>query len=650
MRRCRRFLQPTDRRVMIAKILKHSKSFAGIEYNRLKTENGKAEMLEAKNFELEAMVGLTGQPSAATYLDFQNYVSDRRPDVNYRQFHAVISCAGRELSKEQLLDAARIYIDKMGYGDQPYLVFFHKDTDNNHVHIVSTRVRYDGSLVSDKSERYRSLAAIREINRQFNISESENLQVRAKKDIAAALEWRFAFDSNLVGIFKEKGYKLEKSQTVAGRWILSSDGEMCGTITQDQIDACKKAYKEGVSVRVNGKLPVDKQPKIFKRKQLLFKKLTEYASKGYTFEEIKSLHELRTQLGFHIESTTVKDKEGKEHIRWSVTDYPGKTVYRSSDVFPIETLVRSTDFSEKADHFYSLVNQVLAEEGKKCGWRRFAERMSALGYTMHTGKGNVAYATRPGENGQYHLPADTVAALNYNQRVINVSAMDIHSEEEARCLAAINRVKVDDIRPVQLTPEDKSVRKVVRETLSSLLHNLSGEDLSAALKKEGVSVVLMGKELFFYHPQGGLYNVSKLGGGFTVEQAKGLDLNVLDVDRMNRYYSRWEDYLNEKTVTYPEPPGEEQQTSGNTRGTGQNHSRSAVSGGASGRRTRARDYDDSRTRSASPSMDAVLKPISLAGFLAQMAQIANQMKAGGGGGGGGRSRKRKRRDDDENED
>ena len=162
--------------------------------------------------------------------------------------------------------------------------------------------------------------------------------------------------------------------------------------------------------------------------------------------------------------------------------------------------------------------------------------------------------------------------------------------------------------------------------------------------------MLMGKELFFYHPQGGLYNVSKLGGGFTVEQAKGLDLNVLDVDRMNRYYSRWEDYLNEKTVTYPEPPGEEQQTSGNTRGTGQNHSRSAVSGGASGRRTRARDYDDSRTRSASPSMDAVLKPISLAGFLAQMAQIANQMKAGGGGGGGGRSRKRKRRDDDENED
>ena len=150
---------------MIAKILKHSKSFAGIEYNRLKTENGKAEMLEAKNFELEAMVGLTGQPSAATYLDFLNYVSDRRPDVNYRQFHAVISCAGRELSKEQLLDAARIYIDKMGYGDQPYLVFFHKDTDNNHVHIVSTRVRYDGSLVSDKSERYRSLAAIREKKR-----------------------------------------------------------------------------------------------------------------------------------------------------------------------------------------------------------------------------------------------------------------------------------------------------------------------------------------------------------------------------------------------------------------------------------------------------------------------------------------------------
>lgn len=624
---------------MIAKILKHSKSFAGLEYNRLKTLNGKAELLDVKNFELDAMAGLTGRPNASTYLDFLNYIADRRPDIGYRQFHAVISCLGREMSKEQLLDAARQYVEKMGYGNQPYLVFFHKDTDNNHVHIVSTRVRYDGSLVSDKAERYRSLAAIREINRQYGISEEPDLRTRAQKDINKAMEWAFAYDNNLVSILKEMGYKLEKSVTDPEQWLVSCDGEMCGTISQSRIDECKKAYKNGISVRNNSKLPADQQPDMYKRKQLLFKKLTEYASKGYSFEEIKSLHELRTQLGFHIESTVKKDKDGKDHISWSVTDYPGKTIFKGSDVFPVETLIRSEEYRSSADHFYDLVNQVLIEEGSKCGWKQFAARMSELGYTMHTAKGNVAYATLPGNKGQFHLPQDAVVALNYNQRVINVSAMDIHSEEELMCLAAIHRIKAADARPAHFVPEDRLVRKSIRATLSSIMHNLAGEDLSAALKKEKVSAILMNGKLFFYHPQGGLYTAEQLGIGFTTDNVKDLGLNLLDVNLLNKYYDRWNDYLNEQTVSYP-----------GRQDTPADNSRQTATGG-SNRRRRSEDYAHDRERSASPAMDAILRPISLAGFLEQMAHIAYHMKVGGGGGGGnGRSRKRRRRDDDDNDD
>lgn len=632
---------------MIAKILKHSKSFAGLEYNRLKTLNGKAELLEVKNFELDAMAGLTGRPNVSTYLDFLNYIADRRPDIGYRQFHAVISCQGREMSKEQLLDAARQYVEKMGYGDQPYLVFFHKDTDNNHVHIVSTRVRYDGSLVPDKSERFRSLAAIREINRQYDVSEEPDLRARAQKDIDKAMEWTFAYDNNLVSILKKMGYKLEKSVTEPEQWLMSCDGEMCGTILQSRIDERKKAYKAGISVRVNSKLTADLQPDMYKRKQLLFKKLTEYAGKGYSFEEIKSLHELRTQLGFHIESTVKKDKDGKDHISWSVTDYPGKTIFKGSDVFPVETLVRSEEYRSSADHFYDLVNQVLIEEGSKCGWKQFAARMSELGYIMHTAKGNVAYATLSGSKGQFHLPQDAVVALNYNQRVINVSAMDIHSEEELMCLAAIHRIKAADVRPAHFVPEDKNMRKSIRATLSSIMHNLAGENLSAALKKEKVSVILMNNKLFFYHPQGGLYTADQLGIGFTTDNVNDLGLNLLDVNLLNKYYDRWNDYLNEQTVSYPEI----QDTSANDqeqfRATDESR-QTAI--GDSNRRRRSEDYGYARERSASPAMDAILKPITLAGFLEQMAHIAYHMKAGSRGGEGGRSRKRRRKDDDDNDD
>lgn len=635
---------------MIAKILKHSKSFAGLEYNRLKTENGKAELLEAKNFELDAMAGLTGRPNVSTYLDFLNYIADRRPDIGYRQFHAVISCSGREQSKEQLLEAARIYVDKMGFAGQPYLVFFHKDTDNNHVHIVSTRVRYDGTLVSDKSERFRSLAAVREINRQFGIAEEPDLRTRAQNDIKKALEWRFAYDSNLVSIFKEMGYKLEKSETDPAVWIVSSDGVACGTIPQSRIDERKKAYKEGVSVRINGKLPPEQQPDIFKRKQLLYKKFTEYASKGYSLEEIKSLHELRVQLGFHVESSTRKDKDDKDRIQWSVKDYPGKTVFKGSDVFPVETLVRSAEYCNSADHFYDLVNQVLTEEGSRCGWKAFAARISALGYTMHTAKGNVAYATIPNNKGQFHLPKDTVMSLFYNQRVINVSTIDIHSEEELRCLAAIHRVKVDDIRPPYFAPEDKEARKTGKATLSSLLHNLSGDDLSAALKNEQVAVILLDKQLFFYHPEGGLFTAEQLDTSWTAEDVKEVGLNLLDVRRMNRYYEHWNDYLNDKTVTYPEPQTDSPEKAGRAETDRAAGGNSTDTERRSGKRRRATNYDSAKGYSASPVMDAILKPISLAGFLEQMAQIAYHMKVSGGGEGGGRSRKRKRKGDEDKDD
>lgn len=47
-----------------------------------------------------------------------------------------------------------------GMGKQPYFVYFHRDTENNHVHILTTRVTAKGRLISDHYDYHRFNAAL----------------------------------------------------------------------------------------------------------------------------------------------------------------------------------------------------------------------------------------------------------------------------------------------------------------------------------------------------------------------------------------------------------------------------------------------------------------------------------------------------------
>ena len=50
------------------------------------------------------------------------------------------------LTDTEFQDIAREYLEKMGFGNQPYLVFKHEDIDRHHLHIVTVRVRPDTPL------------------------------------------------------------------------------------------------------------------------------------------------------------------------------------------------------------------------------------------------------------------------------------------------------------------------------------------------------------------------------------------------------------------------------------------------------------------------------------------------------------------------
>ncbi|WP_163397461.1 relaxase/mobilization nuclease domain-containing protein [Flavobacterium fluviatile] len=76
----------------------------------------------------------------------------------------------KELTKEKLLDISKVYMDKIGFGSHPYLIYQHHDAGHPHIHIVSIKVKSDGQRIDMQNiGRNQSETARKEIETQFNL-------------------------------------------------------------------------------------------------------------------------------------------------------------------------------------------------------------------------------------------------------------------------------------------------------------------------------------------------------------------------------------------------------------------------------------------------------------------------------------------------
>jgi hypothetical protein len=77
-------------------------------------------------------------------------------------------------SKEKLMDIASTYMEKIGFGEQPYLVYQHHDSGHPHIHLVSIKVREDGSRIDMQNiGRNQSEKARKEIEKSFGLVVAE---------------------------------------------------------------------------------------------------------------------------------------------------------------------------------------------------------------------------------------------------------------------------------------------------------------------------------------------------------------------------------------------------------------------------------------------------------------------------------------------
>ncbi|MFI5162383.1 MAG: relaxase/mobilization nuclease domain-containing protein [Sphingobacteriales bacterium] len=117
--------------------------YHAVNYNEQKVRTGNAVCLDAVSFPKD-FSDLNIQQLILTFKKF----SARNHKSKCNNVHISINFHPREQITDELLKKiAEVYMDKIGFGDQPYLLYRHFDAAHPHVHIVTTTIRLDGSRI-----------------------------------------------------------------------------------------------------------------------------------------------------------------------------------------------------------------------------------------------------------------------------------------------------------------------------------------------------------------------------------------------------------------------------------------------------------------------------------------------------------------------
>ena len=140
-------------------------------YNENKVKEGIAECIGEGNYPLDA-AKLTGAMKLNRLLK-QNELN---ANVKRNSVHISLNFDPSEsaLPNEKMLEIASQYMQKIGFGNQPYLIYRHYDAGHPHLHLVSIKVREDGSRIDMQNiGRNQSEAARKEIEKMFGLVQAQ---------------------------------------------------------------------------------------------------------------------------------------------------------------------------------------------------------------------------------------------------------------------------------------------------------------------------------------------------------------------------------------------------------------------------------------------------------------------------------------------
>lgn len=329
--------------------------FPAAGYNEGKVLEGVADLLIARNVDerflrqLDIMhaVGINAAGDVERYMreHSQTYGNSK---TQYKQFHVALSVKEHEMDRYELGEFAEKFMERMGYGGQPYFVYFHHDTGNNHVHILSTRINRYGIAINDSFDKMRMQRVTDEI-----------LGITPEKERQKLFSYGFQTEGQFLNVARSCGYN-PKEETVDGVECYTffrshypqftiPKGEVVKRMTAKEDNLAMRKRKERArqlkaillkyrQLSLQQQIPAQKgkavtQSELEERKTMALSGLRH--KDGTPFNEAEKLQvkwmlkELRQKLGIDIHWQ--KDKNGI--IRgYGIVDHKTKTAFDGSQV------------------------------------------------------------------------------------------------------------------------------------------------------------------------------------------------------------------------------------------------------------------------------------------------------------------------------
>ena len=164
---------------MIAKISATENLGGALGYNFKKVEKGEANILLAA----ELYQSKEGRYTMKDVLADMEALVPKKCRTKKTVFHCSLNPHPDEkLSDERLTQIAKEYMEALGYGNQPYIVFKHNDIAREHIHIVSLRIDGEGKKINDKFEKRRSKQITDTLERKYDLIPSSKVADKAVEE------------------------------------------------------------------------------------------------------------------------------------------------------------------------------------------------------------------------------------------------------------------------------------------------------------------------------------------------------------------------------------------------------------------------------------------------------------------------------------